>query len=150
MRKIFFLTLMSVITLSMSAQNYVDLGLPSRTKWKTTNEEAYLTYAQAVSKYGDKLPSKEQWEELVDYCDWNWTGRGYKLTGPNSKSIFLPAAGWLTDGQILYVGRTGTYCSSSYKDSEWSWSLMFQSDRMDVSGCHYSYGQSIRLIEPSY
>lgn len=147
MKKLIISCLLSFIALLCSAQTYVDLGLPSGTKWATTNADSYFTYEQAVNKFGDRLPSKEQWEELVDYCDWEWTGRGYKLTGPNSKSIFLPAAGWLTDGMVNYVGHSGVYCSSSLKDESWSWSLFIQNNRYDVAGCHSSYGQSIRLVE---
>ena len=52
--------------------DYVDLGLSSGTKWKTTNEENsanaehdYFTYDEAMSRFGDKLPSKDQCIELI-------------------------------------------------------------------------------------
>ena len=39
---------------------YVDLGLPSGTLWKDKNEEGgFYTYDQAVSKFGNKLPTKD-------------------------------------------------------------------------------------------
>lgn len=49
-----------------SSGAYVDLGLSSGTQWKTTNEEnaadaeyAFFTYDEAMSQFGDKLPSRE-------------------------------------------------------------------------------------------
>ena len=74
---------------------YIDLGLPSGTLWVDTNEEGYYTFDDAVEKYGNCLPTKEQLEELKTQCQWEWTGAGYKVTGPNGNSIVLSAAGFL-------------------------------------------------------
>ena len=44
-----------------------------------------------------RMPRYEEFEELVEECTWTWTSQsgvnGYKVTGPNGNSIFLPAAG---------------------------------------------------------
>lgn len=44
------------------------------------------------------MPSKEQMDELRTSCNWSWTtyngSWGYKVTGPNNNSIFLPATGY--------------------------------------------------------
>jgi len=44
-----------------------------------------------------RMPTKEEWVELVDKCTWTWVseeGRsGYTVTGIGGGSIFLPAAG---------------------------------------------------------
>lgn len=146
MKKLFFTALMCVMTFSMSAQTYVDLGLPSKTKWATTNVEGYFTYEQALNRFGDKLPNKEQCDELSDYCEWNWTGRGYKVVGPNGRSIFLPAAGWYFEGTLQHEGRSGVYCSSSRKDAEWAMSLYVQNGKYGTGGCSLKYGQSVRLV----
>ncbi|MCQ2318846.1 MAG: hypothetical protein MJZ90_08025 [Bacteroidales bacterium] len=74
---------------------YVDLGLHSGTLWKDKNEEGgFYIYDQAMSKFGNELPTKEQFEELKSSCKWAWTGSGYKVTGPSGASIYLPAEGW--------------------------------------------------------
>ena len=88
---------------------YVVLGLSSRLMWATCN-----VGAQRPSDFGDytaeldskdreiwgggwHLPEKVNAEELVSSCQWTWTEldgvRGYRVTGPNGASIFLPAAG---------------------------------------------------------
>ncbi|MBO4774011.1 MAG: hypothetical protein J5516_04475, partial [Bacteroidales bacterium] len=47
-------------------EGFADLGLPSGTKWKATNEgDGYYTYDEAAKKFGKKVPTKAQFEELV-------------------------------------------------------------------------------------
>ena len=59
------------LTTSPAPQDYVDLGLPSGTLWKAENEDCGLiTYDQAVNFYRTSLPTKEQWEELKNFCLW--------------------------------------------------------------------------------
>lgn len=77
---------------------YTDLGLPSGTLWKNSNETdkiEYLCPIEASYKYESALPTKEQWEELIDNCKWEWTNNPYgaNVTGPNGNSIFLSADG---------------------------------------------------------
>ena len=54
---------------------YVDLGLPSGTKWKSANEVNaadtmydFYTYDEAVAAFEDALPTKGQVQELKDGC----------------------------------------------------------------------------------
>ena len=146
MKKLILSALLCVMALSASAQNFIDLGLPSKTKWATTNVESYFTYEQAVYKFGNELPTIEQWEELSDYCEWTWTGRGYKVVGPNGRSIFLPAAGWYFDGDLQHNGRAGAYCSSDRKDANWAMSMYLNEESHGTGGCSLYYGQSVRLV----
>ncbi len=158
MKKLFFTALMCVIAFSMSAQTYVDLGLPSGTKWATTNEQGHFTYDQAVNKFRSNLPTKEQWEELMDYCQWNWTGRGFKLIGPNEKSIFLPAEGSRNCDWVLGngVGKSGDYWSSTpieptQQEIEWgdidSWDLGFGESGARMASRKRCSGRSVRLVK---
>ena len=68
------------------AGSYVDLGLSSGTKWKKSNEKNkvdpehdFYTFDGALSKFGKKIPSRQQWMELVNECDWLWWGKGYVI-----------------------------------------------------------------------
>ena len=51
-----------------------------------------------------RMPTLEQLQELLDKCQWQWTQmnglNGQLVTGPNGKSIFLPAAGGHVDYQF--------------------------------------------------
>ena len=54
---------------------YVDLGLPSGTLWKSKNEKGmYYTYGEAVRQFGDQLPTREQFAELKAFCSWTQQG----------------------------------------------------------------------------
>lgn len=76
-------------------------------------------YDAATANWGEgwRMPTKEELEELVDKCDWEWTSQsgrnGYKVTGPNGNSIFLPAAGWRYGASLNVAGGFGRYWSST-------------------------------------
>lgn len=107
------------------SMEYVDLGLPSGTKWKFSNEtggqKGLYSYKKAMRAFGDKLPTKYQMQELKDYCRWEWQVNGsYKVIGPNGNHIVLPAAGERGCGllsKVSDVGKHGSYWSSSAYDS---------------------------------
>lgn len=40
-----------------------------------------------------RMPRESEFQELIDTCEWAWTGSGFEVTGPNGRSLFLPAAG---------------------------------------------------------
>ena len=81
---------------------YVDLGLISMTMWKSANEvkagdstDGFFTYDEAVAAFGSKLPTMEQFYELMHSCEWVWLSIGcYKVFGPNKNHILLPADGF--------------------------------------------------------
>lgn len=66
-----------------------------------------------------RLPTQEEWRELIDRCDWKYRNAGdgaagYVVTGPNGNIIFLPFAGWSDDGiNMTDVGRFGYYWTAS-------------------------------------
>ena len=137
-----------VDTLSIAPTGYVDLGLPSGTLWKDKNENGFFTYDEAVSRFGSSLPSKEKFEELKSECKWEWNGSGCKVTGPNGNSIVLPASGYRhCDGGVDYVGSSGYYWSSSPKDSDYAWSLYFDSGGVGVFNYSRCGGRSVRLVQ---
>ena len=178
MKKLFILGILCLMALSMQAQNscvelnfqlgtnvtdcggyvfslsvgdstgYTDLGLPSGTKWKNFNATGFYTYDEAVSQFGNRLPTKEQWEELKAECQWSWNGSGYKITGPNGNSIVLPASGYRgCDGSVYHVGSYGSYWSSTPKDSDNAWDLHFDSGGVNVYYYSRCYGQYVRLVQ---
>ena len=64
-----------------------------------------------------RMPKKEEQDELRDNCTWVWTSvngvNGYKVTGTNGNSIFLPAAGYRVGKDISENGKNGYYWSST-------------------------------------
>ena len=138
----------------LAGQGYVNLGLPSGTLWKNANEggdDARYTYDEAVRRFGSKLPTKQQLEELKNECTWTWTWNmwtdGYRITGPNGNSIFLPAAGYrFCDGEVSLVGTSGVYWSSAPYGSDDAWSLDFDSSGVYMGYYNRCDGQSVRLV----
>lgn len=149
--KLLCFSLLCLMAFSVNAQ-YVDLGLPSGTKWKSVNEpgdkDGFYTYDEAVAAFGEQLPTKEQCEELINACEWSWTGTGYKVTGPNGLSITLPAAGFRDCGGSVYdVGTLGAYWSSTPRGSEYAWCLDFDSSEVRMYNYPRCRGLSVRLVQ---
>lgn len=65
---------------------------------------------------GWRSPRREEFQELVDLCSWEWIADeahpGYRVTGPNGNAIFLPAAGIYTGSKLMLKGHEGYYWTS--------------------------------------
>ena len=99
-----------------------------------------------------RMPTKAEQDELRQQCTWTWTTknavRGYQVTGPNGKSIFLPAAGYLYDSGLDYAGSHGFYwLSSLYTDNpSVAYGLSFHSNGVVWDGDYRRYGRSVRPV----
>lgn len=67
----------------------------------------------ATANWGNdwRMPSTMDFVELLENCEWEFTGSGYKVTGPNGNSIFLPAAGYRFGDKLYDKGNSGYYAS---------------------------------------
>ena len=100
-----------------------------------------------------RMPTDAENEELCNKCTWTWTSQGghngYKVTGPNGNSIFLPAAGWRYGTDTYGVGEYGYYWSSTLCSS-YSYSarylLFYSGDHGTSNGGYRSYGRSVRPV----
>ena len=127
---------------------YVDLGLPSGTLWKNSNEPGGLySYDEAKKKFGSRLPTLDQFEELRHKCRWEWIGDGCRVTGPNGNSIVLSASGHRFAGSVSGVGSSGNYWSSTRDDSRFAWNLYFNSGEARMGLDYRSNGYTVRLIQ---
>ena len=95
-----------------------------------------------------RLPTKAEWEELRDKCTWSQRGKkGYKVTGPNGRSIFLPAAGIRVDSLLKSGGAV--YWSSSLDTDRpyYAWECYFGGDHMIGMYIRLRcYGYSVRPV----
>jgi uncharacterized protein (TIGR02145 family) len=127
---------------------WVDLDLPSGTKWKSVDESGFYSYESAIENFGKYVPTKEQWQELRTFCVWTWQEDGYRVTGNNGNSIFLPAAGYRSCfGGVDYVGTNGYYWSSTPNDSYSAWYFAFDSSEVSMHDNDRCYGFSVRLVQ---
>lgn len=96
--------------------------------YKTALDIAYATYDGKAT-----MPTVQEFEELFSCCTKEWTTvdgvQGYKFTGPNGNSIFLPAAGSRTQNTISGEGSEGRYLTGSVNvnDSDYAMSYIFNS-----------------------
>ena len=112
---------------------YVDLGLPSGTMWAESNEEGYFDYEDAVAKYGDSLPTRNQLKELREECVWEGLPDGFKVIGPNGKSIVLTAEGKRSKkcGVVTYYRQIGRYLGSTKYTPNSNWCIEFSNIDID-------------------
>ena len=126
-------------------------------KNSTTYKKNKYTFLDAARrKWGEKwrLPTKTEYEELVNKCTFRWFEfdghKGYKVTGPNGKSIFLPAAGYYRDESILDTEKIGRYWSSTpIGDNSYSaYGIKFNLGTLThgVQGNGRYYGMSVRPV----
>ena len=110
-------------------------------------------YDVARKKWGDawRMPTKEEQEELLNNCTWELTTvngfSGYKVTGPNGNSIFLPAAGYYYDTYVNFDGYYGGYWSSTpHEDTDSAYYLGFDDKEQRENAYYRSDGQSVRAV----
>ena len=110
----------------------------------------------ATANWGNgwRMPTKVEWEELKNNTTNTWTTRngvnGYLFTAANGNSLFLPAAGYRSDGSLGNAGSYGGYLSGSldYYPSN-AWSLYFNSGSCSMSNGGRIYGRSVRAVRSS-
>ena len=116
----------------------------------------YAQYDAATANWGGswRMPTKEQMEELVEHCEWEWTQvngvNGAKVIGPNGSCIFLPAAGFRDGSSFFHDGYDGFYWSSTpydyYYDLNYAYNLYFITGDEDVNLSYRYYGLTVRPI----
>ena len=156
-------------SIAITTGEAIDLGLS--VKWASVNlgaqsPEEYGDYLQwdgsdlAHSALGGKwfMPTLEEGQELIDKCTWEWCElngvTGYKVTGPNGNSIFLPATGWKhsDSSDDVSVGIEGNYWtitpSELYSPGMASYDLQFHDDgRIFMSPHSMAMGfQTVRAV----
>lgn len=99
-----------------------------------------------------RIPDETAMNELIEECDWEWTTdhdiNGFRITGPNGNSIFLPAAGYMNGTLLDYAGDNGLYWGSTPFESNpiYSYGLGFLSSYQGYGIDHRYYGYSIRPV----
>ncbi len=114
-------------------------------------------YDAATANWGAswRMPTKDEWDELKEQCQWTWVeldrdgglirNGGYKIIGPNGKSIFLRLAGsWF--GPVYF--HKGSYWSSTPDDSNMSlaYEIYFYGSEVIMGSNDRYCGQSVRPV----
>lgn len=116
------------------------------------------SYDIARAKWGGdwRIPTKNEMEELISKCKWTLVTyrkvKGFKVTGPNGNSIFMPLTG--SDPKTVSPGGygiTGNYWTSCLikNDEEQAYKLFFDSQhgpRKPMDGSKRYFGKSVRPV----
>ena len=104
--------------------------------YKTANDLAYKAFEGKVT-----MPTIAEFDAL---CTREWVEvegvTGYKFTGPNGNSIFMPAAGSRTQGTTTGVGVEGCYLSGSINVSDTQFAMSY----------HFNNALATRATTPVY
>lgn len=98
--------------------------------YKTDRDVANKVYGSWVT-----MPTIDEFEELFTECKKEWVEdtqnhvAGYKFTGPNGNSIFLPAAGTRTQGNVSGEGLNGYYLSGSINTTDNRFAMAYSFDQ---------------------
>lgn len=140
----------SILTfqLSIKFMKYIDLGLPSGTKWADTNIGSFhlyeygklFTHEEAIN-LGVNIPNLSQLNELSSCCEREWISskgvNGCLFKGTNGNAIFLPAAGRIEIfGEHKGEGMNGFYWATELGgiSPNMAWMLMV-CDSFATTGC---------------
>ena len=115
-----------------------------------------------------RIPTDEEWTALRNTTYYTWTWTNYYLNGTVSTGvagwivtrknvggndpcannhIFLPAAGYWLETNLLHVGSGGHFWSSSlYTEDIGAWYVNFYSDSVNWGGGGRSHGRSVRPV----
>ena len=142
---------------------WIDLGLS--VKWATCNvgakspedSGALLNWNEKdmISdswEKGWRIPTKEEQDELRLKCQFERMSinhrDGYRVTGPNGNSIFLPFTGFNTQNQVKMQSEQGYYWSSvihkHYRDT--AYYLFTTKEFVDWRNTRLYNGLAIRLV----
>lgn len=94
--------------------------------YKTANDLVFNVFEGKAT-----MPTIAEFEELFALCTREWIEvegvAGYKFTGPNGNSIFMPAAGSRTQAAVTGVGAEGYYLSGSINVSDNQFAMSYHS-----------------------
>lgn len=97
-----------------------------------------------------RLPTKSECEELIKNCTWTFIAEGnqigYRVTGPNGNSIFLPTAGYRYEALLNNVGLYGEYWSSTPYDAQSAYVLGFNRSYKGVFWYPRRGGRTVRPV----
>ena len=131
----------------LDGDGYCDYGEPTINSDISGN----VQYDAATANWGGnwRMPTKDEMQELVDHCEWEWTQvngvNGSKVIGPNGSCIFLPAAGIRYGTSLTNDGNYGS-CWSSTPYNSYASHLSFYDGDEGVYGSNRYYGQTVRPI----
>lgn len=156
-------TLQKTIKVSQKGDDtpYIDLGLPSGTRWCAYNKGATSVGGSGNTFTGSQsdsynCPTEEQARELMTKCTWSISSingtEGYLATGPNGKTLFFPKAnvslgGYSSNGMYVWIKHTNQQSDSQkYLTCAYDWDYYGPQIRIDLVAHRDQSAFSIREV----
>ncbi len=126
--------------------------------WRSVKNQRDISgdsrYDAARANWGGtwRLPTVDEIDEFIEKCECKWTTQdghnGYLVTGPNGKSIFLPAAGWRSSFSLNDVDEYGSCWSSTPNEdgTHGAYCLYFNSGEFDWGWDDRDCGCTVRPV----
>lgn len=128
----------------------------SSTYDRVVDGEVLPSSMDAATTLGDgwRMPTIEEFEELMTKCEWRYCERdgrlGYNITASNGNVIFLPASGYIYDTLCSHRDVEGLYwCSNIYaEDDDDKHAIVLKLSNRDIifEPLYRYYGAQIRAV----
>lgn len=156
---------------NIGADNYYDYGKlyafrEIYTRSYFTREEYMIDHNSAKERERDRsdydvawvkskgkwrLPTVDEFRELIRYCRWEEVERegvpGRLVTGPNGKAIFLPAAGMKKGEDHQYMGEYGYYWTEDFSSGQDKGEELLFAPVPAIGDAFVYYGRSVRPVK---
>lgn len=93
-----------------------------------------------------RMPTYDEVEELINNCTWTSISYGYKATGPNGNSIFLPGAGRRNGTGYYNSSDRDGYKPGNYWTSSLTVGALNNAHHLELSGFHRHQDYAHRYI----
>lgn len=129
--------------------------LSPKYRWRIYHESIEGTDLDVATVHFNRkchTPTFEQIKELHDNCSQEWTSlngvNGIRVTGPNGKNIFFPAAGYrdCLFGAMKDVGLCGRYRSATPSANYSGYRLIFSKKLWAYDSILFVNGYSVRPV----
>ena len=146
-------------TYNWSTYKYCNGTYDSMTKYCTDSEYGIVDNKTTLELSDDaarvnwggswRMPTRAEYMELENNCTRTWTTlngvNGYKVTSnKNGNSIFLPAAGYRSNGYLSYADSYGGYWLTSLHDDDFYHDYAAEGVTFGPSLQHVVWGYDIR------
>ena len=104
--------------------------------------------ASNIFGFDYSIPTKEEWEELMNECTWTWLNNCALVRGKNGSIIVLPMTGYRSGLGLYDGGVQGNYWSSTLDEDspDDAWYVLVDKSKPRLYKYYRSQGRSIRPV----
>ncbi len=114
--------------------------------YKTASDLAFRAFQGRAT-----LPTADDFEELFTLCQKEWTEQngvtGFKFTGPNGNSIFLPAAGTRVANDVTALGTEGYYLTGTVNSSNTEFAVIAEDGTVTDETGKFTIDEANKVID---